>query len=138
MNYVSSYLSSLRYTHIMKNSLIICLFSLVVFICMPLSKVHIRVLIHFNSRLLDWLQTLQIAYVKATQSICQEHFEPKYISSTGRLLKNAVPIPTGKGSWSWYILQHYCTFTPNDQGLCYNWQSLFLYFLKNVSRNCGC
>ena len=45
---------------------------------------------------MQWLATLNISYEKHTQSICQDHFEPHYISHAGRLVQNAVPILAGE------------------------------------------
>ncbi|KAK8382826.1 hypothetical protein O3P69_011402 [Scylla paramamosain] len=42
----------------------------------------------------QWVQTLNIAYVKHTQVVCEDHFVPHHIGSKGHLLSTAVPIPT--------------------------------------------
>ncbi|KAG0713157.1 hypothetical protein GWK47_016845 [Chionoecetes opilio] len=79
-------------------------------LCGKKKRTHPGVKLHLfpkdARRQLQWLQTLKIAYVKNTQSICEEHFEPKYISSTGRLLNNAVPIPPGHLNPAPVLLDH--------------------------------
>lgn len=43
----------------------------------------------------QWVQNINIAYVKHTQVLCDDHFAPHYKGSKGNLLSTAVPIPTG-------------------------------------------
>ena len=51
---------------------------------------------------MQWLRTLNIAYVKHTTTICGDHFEDKYKGESGRLVKNAVPIPAGMQNQTLY------------------------------------
>ena len=50
----------------------------------------------FTCRRMQWLQRINIAYVKDSQAICEDHFDDCYHGSKGRLLSNAVPRLTGK------------------------------------------
>ncbi|XP_063883337.1 zinc finger protein 600-like isoform X2 [Scylla paramamosain] len=67
-------------------------------LCGKRKSTHPNIVFHLfpkdAKRRQQWVQTLNIAYVKHTQVVCEDHFVPHHIGSKGHLLSTAVPIPT--------------------------------------------
>ncbi|KAG0718539.1 hypothetical protein GWK47_052250 [Chionoecetes opilio] len=44
-------------------------------------------------RRMQWMRTLDIAFERSSQTICEDHFDAKWLGTRGRLVGNAVPRP---------------------------------------------
>ena len=53
---------------------------------------------------MHWLNISKIAVAKHTKSISGDNFEDKYTGHSGRLVKNAAQIATGKWSENLYVM----------------------------------
>ena len=51
---------------------------------------------YFTCRRMQWVQHINVAYIKNSQAICEEHFDDRYHGSMRRLLSNAFLRLTGK------------------------------------------
>ncbi|KAG0712380.1 hypothetical protein GWK47_018588 [Chionoecetes opilio] len=46
-------------------------------------------------RRMQWMRTLDIAFERSSQTICEDHFDAKWLGTRGKLVGNAVPRPAG-------------------------------------------
>ncbi|KAG0729667.1 hypothetical protein GWK47_029862 [Chionoecetes opilio] len=44
-------------------------------------------------RRMQWMRTLDIAFERSSQTICEDHFDAKWLGTKGKLVGNAVPRP---------------------------------------------
>ncbi|KAG0711425.1 hypothetical protein GWK47_020639 [Chionoecetes opilio] len=42
---------------------------------------------------MQWMRTLDIAFERSSQTICEDHFDAKWLGTRGKLVGNAVPRP---------------------------------------------